>query len=471
MRPGKLYIKILLSFLAVLLLTMMVIFALFHALPGKHFTARLEDFAKTKALIIKEAVEDKIRSAPTTDLSKNEPLKSFISDFGRILGAKIWLQNPGNTIPIKSFPGEIPEIVFRLKGNQARVFGNMTIFHQRGLDLYVVIPVVLQKGERGTIHVLFDNPDGSFHPDHPEGIFALGLFIIGLMAVLLFVPISRIITSRLKKLRQSALTISEGNLSHRVSIRGQDEISELAQSFNQMADKLEAMIVNARELTANVSHELRTPLTRIRISEEILREKLKPGGVALYERHLDEIREDIQELDQLIGRILEWSKLDMQAAPFVFAPLDPAKLIEELLRRLQPVIDHKHLAVVSDLSFSLPFSGDQEALARAFLTILDNAVKFTPEKGKIHIRMEPQPDWLEISIINTFERIPEEDLSRIFVPFHRAKPTKVGGSGLGLAIAKKIIERHGGMIGAYNAEKGLEIRISLPRQGPGEGWR
>ncbi len=105
-----------------------------------------------------------------------------------------------------------------------------------------------------------------------------------------------------------------------------------------MADKLEAMIVNARELTANVSHELRTPLTRIRISEEILREKLKPGDVALYERHLDEIREDIQELDQLIGRILEWSKLDMQASPLVFAPFDLAELMRELLRRLQPVI-------------------------------------------------------------------------------------------------------------------------------------
>ena len=149
MRPGKLYIKILLSFLAVLFITFMVIFALFHALPGKHLTARLEDFAKTKALVVKEAVEDKIRSAPNTDLSKNEPLKNFILDFGKILGAKVWLQNPDNSIAVKSFPDEIPEIVFRLKGNHARVYGNMTIYHQRDLDLYAVIPVVLLKGEKG----------------------------------------------------------------------------------------------------------------------------------------------------------------------------------------------------------------------------------------------------------------------------------------------------------------------------------
>ena len=463
MRTGKLYIKILLSFLAVLFITMMVIFALFHALPGKHLITRVEDFAKTKALVFKEAVEDKIQSVPTTDLSKNEPLKSFISDFGRILGAKVWLQNPDNTIPVKSFPDEIPEIVFKLNKKHARVYGNMTFYYQRGFDFYAVIPIVLLRGEKGTIHILLENPGTRFHPDHPEGIFALGLFITGLMAALLFVPISRIITSRLKKLRQSALTISEGNLSHRADIRGQDEIGELALAFNRMTDKLEGMIVNARELTANVSHELRTPLTRIRISEEILREKLKTMEVSLYERYLDEIREDIQELDQLIGRILEWSKLDIQAAPFVFAPLDPLELIKEVLRRFQPMIDHKQLEVISDLSFSPPFSGDQDALTSALLNLLDNAVKYTPEKGQIHIRMNPQPDWIEISIVNTFEKIPEEELSQIFVPFHRAKPYKAGGSGLGLAIAKKIIEKHGGLIEAHNAEKGLEIKISLPR--------
>lgn len=471
MRPGKLYIKILLSFLAVLFITMMVIFALFHALPVQHFTARLEDFAQTKALFVKEAVEEKIRSAPTTDLSKNEPLKNFILDFGKILGAKVWLQNSDNVVLVKSFPDEIPEVVLRLKRNHARVYGNITIYHQRRLDLYAVIPVVLLRGERGTIHVLFDNPERSSPLGHPEGAFALGLIIIGLMAALLFIPLSRIITARLKKLRQSALTISEGNLSHRVAIRGRDEISELSQSFNQMADKLEAMIVNGKELTANVSHELRTPLTRIRISEEILREKLKPGDVALYERHLDEIREDIQELDQLIGRILEWSKLDMQASPLVYAPFDPAELIRELVRRFQPVADRRHLEVISDLSFIPSFSGDKEALTTAFLNFLDNAFKFTPEKGQIHIWIQPQSDFLEISITNTFEKIPEEDLSRIFVPFHRTKASRAGGSGLGLAIAKKIIDRHEGNIGAYNSEKKFEIRISLPRNAPGDRSR
>jgi signal transduction histidine kinase len=465
MRPGKLYFRILLSFLTVLFITFLVIFVLFLALPGKHLTARLEDFAETRALIIKEDVEEKIRAAPATDLSKNKPLTNFISDFGRILGAQVWLEKSDHTIPVKSFSNGVPEIVSRLNKKRARIYGNMTIYHQRGLDLYAVIPVVLQKGERGTIHVLFENRPVSSPPfDHPEGMFALGLFFIGIMAVLLFVPISRIITNRLNQLRQSALTISEGNLSYRADIPGQDEISELAQAFNQMAEKLEGMILNARELTANVSHELRTPLTRIRISEEILRDKLEFGDVSLFERYLDEIREDIQELDQLIGRILEWSKLDMQASPLVLAPLNPAEIMEELVGRLKPIIEYKQLKILSDLSFLPPFSADKEALSTALSALLDNAVKFSPEKGQIRIRMNSQSDRIEIRIFNTYEKIPEEELAEIFLPFHRAKSVTTGGSGLGLAIAKKIVERHGGSIEAQNVEKGLEIKISLPRK-------
>jgi signal transduction histidine kinase len=462
MRPGQLYIKILLSFLAVLFITFLVIFAVFHTLPGKHFRTRLEDFAKTKALVIKETVEEKIRSTPTTALSDNESLKKLIFDFGRILGAKVWLQDSGNAIPIQSFPDEIPEIIFRLKKNRARTYDNMTFYHGRGFDFYTVIPIALPRGERGTFHVLFESQEKPFRPDHPEGIFALGLFLIGLLAALLFIPISRIITKRLDKLRQSALIISEGNLSHRASIKGKDEISELAQSFNRMAEKLESMIVNARELTANVSHELRTPLTRIRISEEMLREKLIKSNGVDYERYLDEIVEDIQELDHLIGRILELSKMDIQGSPLTFAPFDPAELIRGLLSRFQPMIRQKDLEAVLDLSLIHPFEGDKEALATALLNLLDNAVKFTPEKGRINIHMHSESDLLMIHITNTSEILPESELFKIFDPFHRGKQSRTAGSGLGLAITKKIIERHGGKIGAYNAEMGLEIRISLP---------
>ncbi len=466
MKPGRLYIKILLSFLAVLLTTLIVIFALFILLPGKHFTTRLEEYTKTKALIIKEAVEDKIRSEPSIAVSQNERLRNFILEFGEILGAKVWLQKRDGAILVKSFSGNMPESIARLKKKRAIAYENITLYHQRDLDFYAVIPIALPNDETGNIHVLFDRQEG---PSHPGRGFALGLFIIGLMAALLIVPISRIITNRLNHLRESALYIAEGNLSHRAVIHAKDEIGELAQAFNRMAHKLETMIMSGKELTANVSHELRTPLTRIRIAEEMLRGKLERREVRDFQKYLDEIREDITELDRLIGRILELSKLDIYETPLTFAPLDPAELIRDLLKRLTPVINQKALHITTELSFQPPFAGDKDAICTALMNILDNAIKFTPEKGDIMIRMHSEVDPLEIRVINTCEVIPQEELSRIFDPFHRIKQTKAAGSGLGLTITKRIIEKHGGTVEAYNTEKGLEIRISIPRHlGPTE---
>jgi signal transduction histidine kinase len=106
--------------------------------------------------------------------------------------------------------------------------------------------------------------------------------------------------------------------------------------------------------------------------------------------------------------------------------------------------------------------GDREALRLAFLNILDNAAKFTPPKGDILVKTYSTQGFLEISVINSFEKLTEEDLTRIFDPFQRAGGSKAPGSGLGLTITKKIVERHGGKIEAFNSPEGLEIRIKLP---------
>jgi two-component system sensor histidine kinase CpxA len=458
MKPGNLYLKIFLSFLAILFFTEILIFALFVMIPGKDLRAQLEHYTQGKVLIVKEIVEDKIRSAPATELSQNEPLKEFISDFGEILGAKVWLQNSDGTLPVKSFQGDVPVMVEQFKKKRMRNYGSFKLYRRRHSHFYAVIPIVFPKREEGSIHILF-SPQGI---PHPEGGFGLGLAIIGLIVALLIIPVSRFITDRVKQLRQSALRIAEGDLSHRAAMKGKDELAELAQAFNHMTDKLERMITSSKELTANVSHQLRTPLTRIRIAEELLREKLEKENSKEYERHLDDIREDISELDRLTGRILELSRLDIQESPLKFERLDPSDLINDLLEQLKPVMDHKDLRVKTKLSSDTPLMGDREALRLAFLNILDNAAKFTPPKGDIIVKMYMKQGFLEISVTNSFEKLAEEELTRIFDPFHRTGRSKAPGSGLGLTIAKKIIERHGGKIESFNAPEGLEIRMKLP---------
>ena len=355
MKFNKLYIKISLSLIAVLFITLLVVFALFLISPGREFTTRLEAHTKAKVLIVRAAIEDKVRSHPNIAVSKNKALRNFIYDFGKILGANVWLQQADGTIAIKSFTGEIPALLAKFKKSRVRNYARFKLYHRRHSDFYAIIPIDFPDGQTGGLHILFEIKG----PPDPARGFAFGLAAIGLIIGLLIIPISKFIIKPVKQLSQSALKIADGDLSHRASVRSRDEIGELCQSFNHMAGKLEKMIMGSKELTANVSHELRTPLARIHIAETLIREKLEAQNHKDLTRHLDDIREDIGQLDQLIGRILDLSKLDLHESPLLMEAMDPVALIQEILERLQPTLEQKELRLTTDLKFGVPFTADK----------------------------------------------------------------------------------------------------------------
>ena len=466
MKPGKLYIKIFLSFVLVLIVTEILVFGLFYFSSRRSFRSRFQHYVSSQALIVKELLEEKIKSEPQTRLAENESVKDFILRLGEIYGAKIWLADPNEKALFKSFPGNIPDNIAAISKKQAEDFGNLKMHRhfKKGWMSYIAIPVEIGKGEIGSLHVFFEK----MQPAHPEGGFGLGLVGIGFVIALLIIPVSRIITNRIKKLRHSALRIAEGDLSHRVTIKGNDEIGELGRSFNRMANRLERMIRGGRELTANISHELRSPLARIRIAEQLLRERWERGDHKACDRHLDSIREDIEELDRLIGSILVLSKLDIQETPRKRERINPADLINELLERLKPAMSRKGLHLVTDLSLNQALLGDRDALRTALSNILENTVKFTPEKGNVSVKIQSEEDSLRISVTNSFDLVSKEDLTKIFEPFYRTERSHAHGSGLGLAITKKIIEQHGGSIEAGNSAEGLSIHITFPHAYPRE---
>jgi two-component system sensor histidine kinase CpxA len=222
------------------------------------------------------------------------------------------------------------------------------------------------------------------------------------------------------------------------------------------------MITSSKEITANVSHEIRTPLARIRVVEDLIRKKFARGDFSGYERHLDNIREDIQILDDLVGRLLEFIKLDNYESTPKYEQFNPSELMYDLLVRFEPVIEFKELSIKKDILFSSPYTGDRSALTSVFLNILDNAFKFTPMHGNITIKMRSEQDFFETSIINSFRHLDQKDLDNIFKPFERAFQSDNAGSGLGLAIAKKIVDNHGGNIIALSSTEGFEIQVRLP---------
>jgi signal transduction histidine kinase len=459
MRLNRLYTKFLFSFLAVLVITEVLVLALFVMIPARHFGVQLDNFAKNKTKIVKGIIEEKIGLTPAKSWPRNVELKQFVIDFSKILNAKIWLTDDMEHVALKSFSENIPDLTKQTQEGftEHRRFG---VFWQNHFNFYhIIAPIEVSHMRVGDVHVLFEK-----HPFPPaRGYFLTGFLVLGLSVALLIIPVSKLMTTRIKKLTQSAIRITDGDLSHRAGISSNDEIGELSRAFNSMTDKLENMIRSGHEINANISHELRSPLTRIRLAEEMLREKLAKVNGGALEDHLDTIREEIQELDRLIGRILELSKLNVREFPLRFEPMDPSELIKDLLNKLVPLIEKKGLSFEAETSYAPPFTGDKDALRSVFANIIENAVKFTPEAGAISITMDWQPQSLDVQVTNTFEKLSEEDLVRIFDPFHRITRNGEVGYGLGLTIARKIVEKHGGVVKAQNGQKGLEMIISLPR--------
>lgn len=461
MRPGRLYIKIFLYFCLVLFITEILIFGLFVFSAGRYFRTRLEQYTSAKVLIAKRYIEDKINTAPHTSPAENAALKDLIRFISVAYGAKLWVSGSDKSIIIKSFEGDMQEEVERLTKKHGRDYGDFRFYHdfrKRGGVYYTVTPVALGKFGTGELHIYFEG----LKKNHHEGKFAVGLLIVGVVIAVLIIPISRLITKPIKELTESAHKIGEGDLSHRAGIQRKDEIGDLGRTFNTMAERLERMILGGRELTAHVSHELRSPLARIRVAEELLRQKIEKGDDGDLIRHLDEIREDIGELDDLIGRILLLSKMDIQETPLKKESLNPNELIETLMKKLEQAIGQKGLSVLKSLAFDRLIFADWEVLGTALSNVLENAVKFTPEKGSVTVMTHSEDGFLVIDVTNTCENLSTQELLKILEPFYRAKMGNAIGTGLGLAIAKKIIEKHGGGIEAANVEEGLRIRMRIP---------
>ena len=465
MKLGKLYIKIFLSFVLVLILTEVLIFGLFMVAVNRGFHSQMMRAIDAHVLIAKDLVEDQIQKNPEMRIADNEPLRNILERLGEAYGSKVWLAGADGKPILKSFSGDIPDNLRTFERKQFSIQKNFKLYRgpRRGWEFYAVIPMMIDNGERGGLHVLFEKR--TLDENH-EGAFALGLLVICLFIALLVIPVSRFITKRINQLGQSALQIAGGDLSHRARVKGTDEIGELGRAFNLMADKLERMIKGGRELTANISHELRTPLARIRIAEQLLKEKLDRNDCDDWARHLEDIREDIEELDRLIGRILDLSKLDIHETPLRIEILDLSKILNEQLERFLPTISQKGLRLYKELFQDHPVEGDRETLMTAFSNILGNAVKYTPEGGKLYVKMEATDKDVILGVTNTFDAMSEEELARIFEPFYQARKTHGAGSGLGLAITKKIIEKHGGKIEACNAPEGLKFEIRLPTVAP-----
>lgn len=294
---------------------------------------------------------------------------------------------------------------------------------------------------------------------------------LAVLAILAIMPylFARAITRPLRRIASTATAIGEGDLASRTGIDRTDEIGLLAREVDRMAGRIEQLIGSEKTLMANISHEIRTPLARIRVLLEIIEES--PDRQGLSSDALSGLGADVAELERLLEDVFLTAKLDLAMqkkaeSSFVLHPTMIA--IDDLLRGMeQELVDRsagRRIRIVAP--DNLPqIHADTDLICRVIRNLVDNALKYSREGEEIFLEASHDEDSVIVMVRDRGEGVAEQDLDRIFEPFFRAERSGhlTDGVGIGLALCRRIIEAHGGWIGAKNRpEGGLEVEFRLP---------
>jgi signal transduction histidine kinase len=280
-------------------------------------------------------------------------------------------------------------------------------------------------------------------------------------SIVLAIVLARMLARPLNEIGGAARRIADGDYAARVPRDGPEELASLADSFNQMAASLERQESLRRDFIANAAHELRTPLTNLQGYLEALRDGVITADRATYES----LHEEADRLVRLSRSLDALAEGDAGGNPPVLVEVDVAAAVRSALDLVAPTIERAGLRLVVAVPATLPARADPDGLAQVLANLLSNAIRYTPADGTITVRAERRPADVLISVSNTGEGIPPEDLDRVFERFYRVEKSRDrahGGAGIGLAIVKQLVEAAGGRVGAESGGGQTRFWFSLP---------
>ncbi len=331
------------------------------------------------------------------------------------------------------------------------------------------VDLVLMRQENNTIQAVVETVR-----EAPVWLLLILVLTLTLVVFVLSRWTAGAVARSLAPVLQGTEAIADGDLSYRIdsSATSLNELRALAESFNQMAARVQRSQQAQRDFVANVSHDLKTPLTSIQGYSQALLDGTA-ASAANRSRAALVINQEAQRLGRLVEEVIDLARIDSGRLQLRLEPVDLAALIAELVELLEP----RTVAAEITLTTRLPGNGlpplraDPDRLRRVLTNLLDNALAYTPPGGAVEIVAAPvpvsaaQPGGIEIAVADTGPGIDADDLARVFERFYRVDKARTVGnsSGLGLAIVKEIVEAHGGTVGVESLPgQGSRFWLRLP---------
>lgn len=293
----------------------------------------------------------------------------------------------------------------------------------------------------------------------------LRLVAVLLTAGVVCYPLARYVARPLATLRAATQEVAAGNLAVRVAPglgRRRDELADLAQDFDRMAERIEALMTAERRLLRDISHELRSPLSRLHVALGLARQQAGEDQAPL-----DRIEREAERLNALIGQLLMLARLESGATEPACEPVDLATIVREVVEDADFEVKSRRRGVRITRACESVAIGAPDLLRSAVENVIRNAVRHTREDTAVEVAMRPRdPEHVVIAVRDHGGGVPESVLPHIFHPFYRVgdgRDRYTGGVGLGLTIVHRTIQLHGGTVRAANAPGGgLVVEMTLP---------
>lgn len=335
------------------------------------------------------------------------------------------------------------ELDIALNGKIVEAQGNLGGIFDKPV-LTVGYPVVVENNQMGVIFMNSPMTELSKTMLEAYRIILIASCVSILLGFILVYISSHRISKPLYEMNEAAKIIADGNFEKRINIKSNDEIGELAYNFNEMAESLYNQEVRRREFISNISHDLRSPLTSMRgflqaiLDGTIPKEKM--------DRYLQIVLDESERLSNLANNILDINKLEEPDSSLSFSTFDINELIEKTALSFEARVNEKKIKLNVTVCENQTFvNADYEKIQRVIYNLLDNAVKFTPENGRIDIMTEIKDKKVYISVKDNGKGVTEEERKRLFDRFYKADSSRgldKKGSGLGLSIVKAFVKAH-----------------------------
>ncbi len=467
MIKGKIFTKMVATYFFIMISTLTMLGILLSFLLSNYFIYNKQMEMLVKAKDISDLVKPFL-------IEKRDPgeLIRLLNRADKNLGTEIWvIDRNGMALAAsadqKNHEGDLitPSDVIEMQQGKIVVRqGRSQIY--RETVLWVITPV--KEGNRVIGGVILYSPILGITQTlfKVRNLFIYSAAVSILFSIVIVYVLSKYLTEPLQEMSQTAKLLAGGELTRRVHVKQGDEIGDLGEAFNDMADKIEKQEKMRRDFVADVSHELKTPLTNIQgfIEAMIDRKDKTPED---RERYLNILYSETTRLTRLVNELLDLSRLESGRLLVDKEAVEITEVINSSIAKIKPLLEEKGIKVITEFpGYAINVLGNSDRLEQVITNLLDNAHRFSPPGGEIRVTVKELNTNVEVTVKDWGEGIPADDLPLIWGRFYRvdkARSREKGGTGLGLAIVKRIIESFGGEVVAFSEPgKGAEIGFILP---------